>query len=349
MRGSWKSGLTFGVAVALHAAAIAAVRLVTPGSTPSTRPIDDTVAIEGTIETVTDPRAVPTQDEPPAAPPQNEPATSTSPTTPDPQRAVPSPVAGAVTGGAPVVTGGDGATAAEGPTGAPIAMVRADIGLGRQTFLKPGALPEPAGPSGSEAPRAGAQAAMWKTARDRDTELGLGPEGPVLRALMDETRATATPTRGRAVFMAVADASGTVTSVDVVAYSGDGGGWSNAAKQALAALKGKKLRLPSAAKGAELLIEISSDRRMPSGHHAGADVSLFNIPLKRGDGPQATRVDIIPLLPKIVQVPVDGEGKVAIPLPMIDFTILGVAGDPADIGAKVQRVVHSRLVGSRIL
>lgn len=88
---------------------------------------------------------------------------------------------------------------------------------------------------------------------------------------------------------------------------------------------------------------------MPSGHHAGADVSLFDIPLKRGDGPKATRIDIVPLLPKIVRVPVDQDGNVAIPLPMINFTILGVAGDPADIGAKVQRVVHSRLVGSHIL
>lgn len=344
MRGSTRNGLTFGVAVALHATAIVAVRLATPGSTPAPRSAEETVAIEGTIETVPE-----TVTPAPVEPTQPTSAVRATPApTEGPRLRASTPSAPATTAGEAAVAAAESAPIAEG-AGEPIVLRRADIGLGGKTFLRPGALPEPAAPVASETPRQGAQASMWKTARDRDTELGLGPEGPVLRALMESTRATSTPTRGRAVFLATADASGAVVSVDVVAYSADGGGWTEAAKQALEALKGKKLRLPSTSKGAELLIEITSDRRMPSGHHAGADVSLFNIPLKRGDGPQATRIDIVPLLPKIVQVPLDRDGNVAIPLPMINFTLLGIAGDPSDIGAKVQRVVHSRLVGSRIL
>ena len=350
LRGNTKSGLTFGVAVALHAAAVVALRLVTPGHTapaPASAPVEDTIAIE-TEGAVASPVPAREEDDPsPTATPQ--PGTRIAAReslhrdrTPTPSEANPSAEQAGV-----ARAEGTGAAGAGGAT-APL-FVRPELGLGKNAFLARGALPEPPAAVTTERPPSSAQASMWKTARDRDTELGLGPEGPVLRALTESTRVTATPTRGRAVFIAIADGEGIVKSVELVAYSGDGGGWTEAAKQALEALKGKRLRLPSTAKGAELLVEITSDRRMPSGHHAGIETSLFGIPLKRGDGPQATRVDILPLLPKLVQVPITADGKDTIPLPSINFTILGIAGDPADIGAKVQRVVHSRLLGSRVL
>jgi len=187
----------------------------------------------------------------------------------------------------------------------------------------PGAGP----PSAAESKRR-ANAMLRGTGQARDRELGLGPEGPVLHALGDATMASFAPVKGRAVFRAIADGAGMIVGIEVLSCDGGRDGWVNAAELAREALKGKKLRLPSAATQAEMRIEIVSEMKMPSGHDPGVDVSVLGLPITKGDGPQSTQVRI---------------------LDPLSLSFLAGTADPSDIGAKPRRVVHTRILDSKVL
>jgi hypothetical protein len=94
------------------------------------------------------------------------------------------------------------------------------------------------------------------------------------------------------------------------------------------------------------LAPVVSTWKMPSGHDPGVDVSLLGLPLQKGEGKQSTKVEVLPL-PKITTV--DLAKDVPIPIPMISVDALAVHGDPADIGAKPRRVVHTRLLDAKVL
>lgn len=227
----------------------------------------------------------------------------------------------------------------------PVVSGPADIGLdvtvgGTNPFLARGALPDlpprphvPAEKTGTARPpaptpeeaQARANAMLRAPARAREAELGLGPEGPVLTALSLSTHGTATPVQGHALFVAVADSTGLVVKIDVLSHDGAKAAWNDAAKKALASLQDKRLRLPSTAKGAQMTIEVTSHLKLPSGHDPGTRVEVFNLPLVKGGGAQSTTVSIF------------------------GGSTLELRGDPVDLGAKAQRVVHAKLVSSSIL
>src|SRR5262249_40363226 len=96
------------------------------------------------------------------------------------------------------------------------------------------------------------EAALRQPARDRERELGLGPEGPVLTAIGEATATTTTPVQGRAVFFAIANGLGEVVSIQVAECDGSRSSWAAAGAIALESLKGKKLRVPSSATRAEM-------------------------------------------------------------------------------------------------
>ena len=198
----------------------------------------------------------------------------------------------------------------------------------------------------AEAKRA-VETALREPARQRERELGLGPEGPVLQALGEATSASSAPVKGRAVFRAVADGTGRIARIEVVECDGGRPGWANAAELARRALQGKKLRMPSSATLAEMRIEVSSDWKMPSGHDPGTDVSILGIPVAKGEGKKSTRVELLDPIPKIEMVELAPDVKV--PIPQINLKIVAVQGDPADIGAKPRRVVHTKLLDSKVL
>ena len=181
--------------------------------------------------------------------------------------------------------------------------------------------------SAAEAKRA-AQSVLRGTGLAHDREIGLGPEGPVLHALGDATMASFAPVKGRAVFRAVADGTGMIVGIEVLSCDGGRDGWVNAAELARQALKGKKLRPPSAATQAEMRIEIVSEMKMPSGHDPGVDVSVLGLPIAKGDGPQSTQVRI---------------------LDPFSLSFLAGTADPSDVGAKPRRVVHTRVLDSKVL
>ena len=198
----------------------------------------------------------------------------------------------------------------------------------------------------AEAKRA-VETALREPARQRERELGLGPEGPVLQALGEATSASSAPVKGRAVFRAVADGTGRIARIEVVECDGGRPGWADAAELARRALQGKKLRMPSSATLAEMRIEVSSDWKMPSGHDPGTDVSILGIPVAKGEGKKSTRVELLDPIPKIEMVELAPDVKV--PIPQINLKIVAVQGDPADIGAKPRRVVHTKLLDSKVL
>lgn len=179
----------------------------------------------------------------------------------------------------------------------------------------------PDAPTASEAKRR-AEQALRDGLRARDVDVGLGPEGPVLRALEDAAYAGLAPERGSATFLAVVDASGLVVDLRLVSSSGDPRGWSDTRARALRALGGAKLALRGA-RGAELRIAVASDVRLPSGNRPNDRV--------RGSF-EESKVE----LPE--NVPTGGMTT------GVTHTRTLSTFDVTDIGAKPRRVVHARLL-----
>lgn len=146
---------------------------------------------------------------------------------------------------------------------APIPFTPEQLGIGgaggRNPFLPRHEETVPT--SGRDAPAA---RAMRGTGLARDRELGLGPEGPVVSALADATSSSLAPVRGRAVFLVRANGDGLVSGIDVIDSEG-GSGWIDAGKIALEKLRGKKLKIPTGAKGMNMRIEVLSEMKVPSG------------------------------------------------------------------------------------
>ena len=178
---------------------------------------------------------------------------------------------------------------------------------------------------------------------DRDKTLGLGAEGPVLLALASSAQASTAPVDGRAVFDVVVGSDGLVTSLTV---SEGGFAWSGVAKDALDAVRGKRARVPSSAKGVAMKIELSSRVLLPSGHSPKTALSIGGIPLAKGDD-KAVKVSVLNPIPKIVLVPLDPGGKVMVPMAYVE--IFGTNVDPTDIGALLGETRARRVIASKVL
>lgn len=191
--------------------------------------------------------------------------------------------------------------------------------------------------------------ALTAEARARETELGLGPDGPVRTALTTAMYGTESPVGAKVVFEVRADKNGTVLSVDVLSADTNLQAFRTTAARAKTLLAGKTLRLPSSAKGAVMKLEVTSAWKLPSGHDPGTQVELFGRALKKGEGGASTK--IVLLAPPRVRCvsPDDPKNDLKLPLCGIEAPLFGTDGDPADIGAKARRIVHTRLVESTML
>jgi hypothetical protein len=222
-----------------------------------------------------------------------------------------------------------------------------DIGLGgRNPFLpKSEAAVEQA-----ESKRA-VDHALRDPARERDKELGLGPEGPVLTALAEGTARSLAPVKGRAVFVATTNSEGEVVSLDVASDEGGRAGWLDAARIAIASLRGKKLRLPPKTSRAVMRIEVTSAWKLPSGQDPGTDVTLFHIPLSKGEGKDSAKVSILDPVPKfhVDYIEIGGPGGAKIPLVSVQIDLFHTNVDPTNIGASARRVVHTHVIDSQLL
>jgi hypothetical protein len=109
--------------------------------------------------------------------------------------------------------------------------------------------------------------ALRGTGLAHDRDIGLGPEGPVVRALSEATPASIAPLRGRALFLVRSGGDGVVSGIELVDFEG-GSGWLDVGKIALANLRGKKLVVPRGANGLSMQIEVRSEMKLPNGQNA---------------------------------------------------------------------------------
>lgn len=270
-RFAWRSAT---LAVGLHVAVIAALFFSgLPLSPILVAPVDQEIRILEN-ETVAD------------TPPQSAPTEGTSTNLPGTTQRVDGPARVATADPRSVST--ETATIEAPPTSSGAFTFYAPptssaIGItGTNRFLAPGALPEPALGDNGTSHEMGARPVEAKSVADSQVAInkalgesvadrskkGLGPEGPVLRALEGATTGSLAPVRGTATFLAVVDGNGFVTNVKIIDSSGDAAGWEDARKIAVAALKGKKLpgKFAKTESGAaELRITVSSDAVLPSG------------------------------------------------------------------------------------
>jgi hypothetical protein len=180
---------------------------------------------------------------------------------------------------------------------------------------------------------------------EHDRELGLGPEGPAVAAVLDLVMQSNTSPNTDALLVLRTDGDGQTLQVDVAEASRDTDAWNAIAQSLLKALQGKKLRVPHGSGGVTMQLRVGSRETLPSGADPGLAVDLFGQEVKAGAGPKSTRLQL--LTPKITleeyQVsPTDPHLRI----PVIGFqlTILAILGDPVDLGAVARRVVHAHLV-----
>lgn len=190
--------------------------------------------------------------------------------------------------------------------------------------------------------------AMKDPGREREMSLGLGPEGPVLTALEEATSRSTAPVRGKAIFVAIADQNG-VFQIELHDAIGSRAGWDDARNIALAALKGKKLRLPPGATRAVMRIEVKSDWKLPSGHDPNPEITVLHIPVKKGETKESAKVTILDPIPKIRSADLQLDKNTTISVPSVQIDIFHTNMDPTDIGAKPRRVVHSHVVETQVM
>ena len=194
-------------------------------------------------------------------------------------------------------------------------------------FFRPGALPDPSPAQVAEASPTGngkraAEQSIKDAMRARDVGVGLGPEGPVLRALQDATYGGLAPDRGSATFLAIIDTNGVVIDLRLLKSRGGDDGWADARDRAKQALSGSKIALRGA-RGAELRIEVDSDVRLPSGNRPDAP------PVQPELTPSKITIQ--------TNAPQDSTSSTVQSLTVGRF-------DVTDFKAKARRIVHTRLV-----
>jgi hypothetical protein len=178
----------------------------------------------------------------------------------------------------------------------------------------------------------------------RDFERGLGPHGAVVSALQTATFSGRTPERGSALFAARIERDRIF--VRVLEATEDTRAWTEAAERAMRALRGKRSRLPAGARAVEITIRVTSNIELPSGADPGLELRALGIPLKKGEGKRSSRLEL--LSPRVelgtVTIPDPGGGDpIELPSLEVGLSVLGLFGDPADLGATPRRIVHTRV------
>jgi hypothetical protein len=174
----------------------------------------------------------------------------------------------------------------------------------------------------------------------QDQARGLGPEGPAVAAVTDIVMASASVPNTTALLRVRTDGAGSVTLVDVLEADRDSDEWQRIARELVRSLAGKKLRVPAGSNGVSFQLRVVSRVQLPSGADPGLAIDVFGIPLKKGDGERSTKISILSPVIKEIEVP-DSDG---IRVPVVAFSLIGGAGDLADIGAVARRLVTAYLV-----
>jgi hypothetical protein len=322
---------------------------------PSTTPVTPAAAEDTPVDLAIEPAPVPVPAAPalPTPPPEATGPAARAPRAPRPPAAIAVAEATKVEPGTPENGARGEVTPEPAPEAPPLVLTvpkagltPAELGIGSNPFLPKSAAEVEAAESKRQA-----EAALKNTMTERDRSLGLGPEGPVLTALADGTSRSVAPVNGRAVFIATANAAGEVISLELADAEGTGGrpSWADAGRIAFEDLKKKKLRIPAGKTRAVMRIEVVSGWKMPSGQDPGNNITLFGLPLSKGEGKDSPTTAILDPT-KIIQVDqIEIAPGVKVPIVRVHLPLLTTNVDPTNIGAKPLRVIHSRLLDSTVM
>jgi hypothetical protein len=163
---------------------------------------------------------------------------------------------------------------------------------------------------------------------NQDVKSGRGAGSPVLRSLEAAVYASTVPLNGSASFTLIIDSDGKLLSNTLGAASGDRASWARVARQTAQSLAQRKLTVPKG-RSVKLTVEVTSHLELPSGRDPGLEVDAFGIPIKKGDGPRSTKLDLLN--------------------PLHPLSAIVLDGDPADAGAHPRRMVHAHVVSEELL
>ena len=232
----------------------------------------------------------------------------------------------------------------------------AQLGLGAEgqgLFEKPGAgdgLPGPRRDRSERHAERRLELSLQQQALDRDREVGLGPEGPLLAALRRETQASTVVVNGRALLRATLNREG-LLELTLLQATEDAAAWTEVAQRVRQTLRKWPVHLADQARALQLDVEVVSINQLPSGADPGLGVDVLGIPLKKGKGPKSARISILEphLSLEHESMPMPDGDTVELPRLNIGFNVFGLAADPSDIGAKARRVVRARVTRARLL
>lgn len=190
-----------------------------------------------------------------------------------------------------------------------------DLGVGKSTIRDTiaRAEPPPEPPSTTKVLREALEA--------HDRAIGLGSGGPVVEVARNATASSTAPVNGYAVFEAIFDTHGKITSVRVLDVSADHPSWDEVAEVIKRDLGEKTVRVPPASNGVAVSVRVESRWQMPDGSDPDP-VKVCVPPFPCNAGPRRKKLVLTPLL-------------LTAPLPTV--------------GDKPLRVVHTYIVAERTL
>ncbi len=173
---------------------------------------------------------------------------------------------------------------------------------------------------------------------------GLGPAEPALRALESAARNAEVPANSTAKFRVSTDSTGKVVKVELRESSSDPLPWRRVARRVLASLGSQLLRIPKTEHGVSFDLTVESRQQLPSGADPGLAINVLGIPLQEGSGERSARLEILNLRPKLETKAIELPSGQTAEVPTLTFgSVFSLFGDPADIGAPAQRMVHARV------
>ena len=242
-----------------------------------------------------------------------------------------------------------------------------DLGIGPDGWKRwVGALPPAehaeAAPRGKpivRAPPVSSTGGLQEGLEAHDRKLGIGPAGAVATALFHAAHTWEAPETGTAVFNVTVLSSG---AVEVSLGETSDKRWQAVAAKAAEALRRSPPRIPAPREGYRLTLKITAEETMPNGlkrkdlrgaHVEGVAPRFHDVKKERrevelknptlGVGPNNQDIQGTPIVIDMPGVYVAGQGKVC--GYRVGITPLGLllqgGCDPANVGAKLQRVVRT--------
>jgi hypothetical protein len=187
---------------------------------------------------------------------------------------------------------------------------------------------------------------------DHDREVGLGVPAPLILALEAAARDVAIPTNSTAIFTANFDGSGHLLGLEFGGSNHASPQWEKLSIRVHQVLQGRKLSIARNTKGVDFKLRLVARSQLPSGADPGLAVDVLGVPVKKGQGKRSSRVTLLDPLPKAVTFEIGDDelnkAKIKIPVPALLFTLLNVAGDPADIGAPARHIIRVEVLDEKI-